>query len=102
MCRVEFNYRQGAIFRFRKQPLEGGQSAYTHSIQHFWLCANCARIYRLELKHGRLLLRRFSGTTMQTEERSFDSSEAVELSNIGGLQSRVPVTADTALRKVVE
>jgi hypothetical protein len=65
-CRAEFDYRQGAIFRFRMQALEGGQSANAHSIQHFWLCGTCARIYRLEYEEGRVFLSRFAGNTMQS------------------------------------
>lgn len=65
-CRAEFDYRQGAIFRFRKQPLEDGQLASTHTVEHFWLCANCARIYRLEYEQGRgVFLRRFVGDITQ-------------------------------------
>jgi len=66
-CRAEFDYRQGAIFRFRSQPLEDGRPANAHSIQHFWLCGTCARIYRLEYEEGRgVFLRRFAGNTMQS------------------------------------
>jgi hypothetical protein len=60
-CRVEFNYRQGQFFRFRKQQLGDGQPANTHSVQHFWLCGSCARTYRLEYEIGRgVVLKPFS------------------------------------------
>lgn len=66
-CRAEFDYRQGAIFRFRSQPLQDGQPANAHSIQHFWLCSNCARIYRLEYEEGRgVFLRHIGGNVMQS------------------------------------
>lgn len=64
LCRAEFDYRQGAIFRFCKQPPEHGQLTDTHSVQHFWLCTNCAGIYRLEYEQGRVFLRSFVGDTM--------------------------------------
>jgi hypothetical protein len=55
-CQAEFNYRQGAIFRFRKQVIKGGQPAQNDPFQHFWLCANCAEIYRLEYLPGQGVL----------------------------------------------
>jgi hypothetical protein len=55
-CRGKFNYRQGAIFRFRKQLINDGQSARNDPFQHFWLCANCAEIYRLEYLVGQGVL----------------------------------------------
>ena len=63
-CRAEFNYRQGAIFRFRKQSLKDGQLTKNDSLQHFWLCAVCAETYRLEYRSGHgVLLKRVSGNT---------------------------------------
>ena len=65
-CRVEFNYRQGAIFRFRKQ-LKDGQAAKNDSFQHFWLCAECAAAYRLEYLLGQgVLLKRVSGNEVNS------------------------------------
>ena len=63
-CRAEFNYRQGAIFRFRKQSLKDGQLTKNGSFQHFWLCAVCAETYCLEYRSGQgVLLKRVSGNT---------------------------------------
>jgi hypothetical protein len=56
LCRVEFDYGQGQFFRFRKAPLADGKPANTHSIQHYWLCGECAKIYRLEYQHDRGIL----------------------------------------------
>ena len=65
-CRVEFNYRQGAIFRFRKQLIKDGQPPKDDSFQHFWLCAECAEVYRLEYLPGEgVLLKRFGGNSMK-------------------------------------
>lgn len=55
-CRVEFDYGQGQFFRFRKAPRMDGQPANTHSIQHYWLCRECARNYRLEYHRDRGVL----------------------------------------------
>jgi len=63
-CRAEFNYRQGAILRLRKQPTKNGQPPKCDSFQHFWLCAVCAETYRLEYRSGHgVLLKRVSGNT---------------------------------------
>jgi hypothetical protein len=65
-CRAEFDYRQGKFFRFRKPQRKDGQPANTHSVQHFWLCGSCARIYRLEYEPGRgILLRPVQENVMQ-------------------------------------
>ncbi len=47
-CEAEFDYRQGRFYRFHRRPLDDGQPANTHSVQHFWLCGNCSDIYHLE------------------------------------------------------
>jgi len=65
-CRVNFDYRQGAIFRFPRQQLKAGKPAHTHSLRHLWLCGSCARIYRLEYEPNRgILLRPFVGSDAQ-------------------------------------
>jgi len=67
-CRAEFNYRQGAIFRFRKQPIKDRQAAKTDSFQHFWLCAECAEVYRLAYLPGQgVLLKRVSGNSVKND-----------------------------------
>jgi hypothetical protein len=55
-CRAKFDYGRGQFFRFRKAPREDGQPANTHSVQHHWLCGECARIYRLEYVYDRGIL----------------------------------------------
>lgn len=45
-CLAEFDHRQGQLFRFPKRA--NGRPANTHSVQHFWLCGQCAASYRLE------------------------------------------------------
>ena len=65
-CRAEFNYRQGAIFRFRKQLIKDGQPPKDDSFQHFWLCAECAEVYRLEYLPGQgVVLNRVSGNSVK-------------------------------------
>jgi hypothetical protein len=57
-CRAEFDYRQGQFFRLYKRPLDDGQPANTHSIEHFWLCGRCSETYCLEqTRSGGLLIR---------------------------------------------
>jgi len=51
-CGAEFDYRQGRFYRFHKRPLDDGQPANTHSVQHFWLCGKCSETYRLEYTQG--------------------------------------------------
>jgi hypothetical protein len=52
-CNAKFDYREGRLFRFHKRPLDNGQPANTHSIQHLWLCCSCAKVYRLEYDQDR-------------------------------------------------
>jgi hypothetical protein len=65
-CRAPFDYREGTFFRFRRQPLNDGQPANTHSIQHLWLCGSCSKTYGLEYEQGRgILLRPLIGNAIQ-------------------------------------
>jgi len=45
-CLAEFDHREGRLFRFPKRAED--RPANTHSVQHFWLCADCAQSYLLE------------------------------------------------------
>jgi hypothetical protein len=45
-CVTEFDHRKGRIFRFPKKAED--PRANTHSVQHFWLCKDCAGSYSLE------------------------------------------------------
>lgn len=47
-CSATFIHRQGRLFRLPKRPMEDGRPANTHSVQHFWLCADCCETYSLE------------------------------------------------------
>lgn len=68
-CTVEFEYGKGQFFRFHKAPGEDGRPANTHSIQHYWLCGECARIYCLEHKRDTgILLRTSYGIATPAEE----------------------------------
>jgi len=61
-CSSEFDYRQGCLYRFHKQPLDG-HPANTHSVQHLWLCKECARVYRLDYEPCRGIFLRASVET---------------------------------------
>jgi hypothetical protein len=63
VCHAEFDYRQGAIFRFRETSSEG-LCGKGYSVKHFWLCRDCAQIYRLEHEKGRVFLSRLAGNAM--------------------------------------
>ncbi|HEX4073824.1 MAG TPA: hypothetical protein VHX49_00355 [Candidatus Acidoferrales bacterium] len=45
-CPAEFGHREGRIFRFPKKASD--EPTNTHSVQHFWLCGDCAKLYALE------------------------------------------------------
>ena len=77
-CRAEFNFRQGAIFRFRKQPIKDGQTAKTDWFRHFWLCAECAELYRLEYLSGQGVLLSLKANCPKWEAR--DSATVKRLS----------------------
>jgi hypothetical protein len=51
-CGAPFDYHQGRFFRFHKNHPDGQAPENTHSVQHFWLCATCARAYTLEYRDG--------------------------------------------------
>ena len=58
-CAERFDYRKGRLFRFsyRAKNAEPGAS---HAVVHFWLCANCGKVYTLEHRErsGSAVLRR--------------------------------------------
>jgi hypothetical protein len=45
-CLAGFDHREGQLFRFPKKAKD--QARNTHSVQHFWLCAGCSKVYSLE------------------------------------------------------
>lgn len=45
-CPAGFDHREGQLFRFPKRAQD--QPTNTHSVQHFWLCGNCSKLYSLE------------------------------------------------------
>jgi hypothetical protein len=47
-CSATFTHRQGRLFRLPKRPMDDGRPSNTHSVQHFWLCADCCETYSLE------------------------------------------------------
>ena len=51
-CGAEFDYRQGRFYRFHQRPLDDGQPANTHSVEHFWLCGKCCETYCLAYAQG--------------------------------------------------
>jgi hypothetical protein len=55
-CHADFDYRQGAIYRFPRQLPHGTESSHTLSVEHLWLCSNCAKVYRLDYDRRRGVL----------------------------------------------
>lgn len=55
-CRALFDYHGGRFFRFHKAHREGVSPENTHSVQHFWLCANCSATLVLDYQDGRGVL----------------------------------------------
>jgi hypothetical protein len=55
-CHALFDYRRGRIFRFHKDPPPGEGSPTSHTVQHFWLCGACCRVYTLEYRDGHAVL----------------------------------------------
>jgi len=46
-CSIGFDHRRGRLYRFPKCRSNDGRPANTHSVEHFWLCASCSKIYSL-------------------------------------------------------
>lgn len=55
-CQFPFKCQEGRLFRFHKEHAPGEPPANTHSVQHFWLCAQCCREHTLEYRDGRGVL----------------------------------------------
>jgi hypothetical protein len=51
-CLAEFDHRKGQLFRFPMRSVD--RPGNIHSVQHFWLCADCSKLYSLEYieNHG--------------------------------------------------
>ncbi len=61
VCLAKFDHRKGQLFRFPMRAKD--RPANTHSVQHFWLCADCSKSYSLEYieNHGVALRPRAEG-----------------------------------------
>jgi hypothetical protein len=57
-CSMLFDYRQGRLFRFDKNPEGDEKPPNTYCVQHFWLCAECSQQLTLEYKAERGVLLR--------------------------------------------
>jgi hypothetical protein len=57
-CRSQFDYHQGAFFRFHSSVQSDGRPANTHSVRHLWLCGRCSKAYYLEHVQNRGILLR--------------------------------------------
>jgi len=67
-CGVEFDYREGRLFRFHKNHAPGEPPPNTHSVQHFWLCGECSSRFTLEYREDTgVLIRRRVERAVQSE-----------------------------------
>jgi len=51
-CDAPFNHREGRLVRRRALTREGGTAQNHHGVEHFWLCAKCAKLYAFQDEHG--------------------------------------------------
>lgn len=49
-CEAGFDYREGHLYRFHKDHAANEPPPNTHSVQHFWLCAECCLRFTLEYR----------------------------------------------------
>ena len=55
-CFAQFRYlREGRIFKVQMPAT--GPNYKTHRIEHFWLCVECAKAYKLVLENGHVRTR---------------------------------------------
>jgi hypothetical protein len=51
-CSCDFDYGQGRLFRFLRNPRQDQQPSHWHSVKHFWLCTRCCESYTIEYQQG--------------------------------------------------
>jgi hypothetical protein len=69
VCLAEFDHREGRLFRFPKKAKD--HPVNTHAVQHFWLCANCAKSYSLEYVENLGVALKPRAELMRSESRHF-------------------------------
>ena len=52
-CLAAYDYGEGHLFRFHKAYRAGEKPPNTHAVQHFWLCGNCSKEYKLAYEDTR-------------------------------------------------
>ena len=56
-CTASFgSFREGLFFRFRRAQPASEKPVNHHSVEHFWLCKDCAEEYTLEYRDNRSIL----------------------------------------------
>jgi hypothetical protein len=50
-CGERFKLREGRLFHLRNPE---GESS--HSVEHFWLCESCAKVFDVERRDGKVVL----------------------------------------------
>jgi len=69
VCPAGFDHRKGQLFRFPKRAKD--ELGNTHSVQHFWLCANCSKLYSLEYIENQGVALKPHVELARTESRHF-------------------------------
>lgn len=54
-CRVTYT-EGGKFFRFRLDPGPKQVAVNAHSVQHFWLCRACSKLYTLECRRANCIV----------------------------------------------
>ena len=72
-CAATFDYRKGRLFRFPYR-LKNVETAASHAVVHFWLCAKCTDIYTLEYRErsGAAVLRSKSSPAKKNRQTRVD------------------------------
>jgi len=62
-CVASFRYlHEGKVFKLEVgQPGEANKAKFPHRVEHFWLCADCARSFTLVMNEGKVSTRPLSG-----------------------------------------
>lgn len=51
-CKAPFHHREGRLIRFSRVRAKSKTSDKQTSIEHFWLCGTCARLFVFECGPG--------------------------------------------------
>jgi hypothetical protein len=72
-CKKTFDYQEGRLFRFHKEPLASDGPSNSHCVQHLWLCRSCSERYTLTYEEARgvVMTAHFMDLPEQQDTRRF-------------------------------